>query len=85
MTFETVWSETYIEEFEEGFVIGFSEGFKKGYEIVLRKATKENVFNGLKASYPDDVILNITHVSKEELEEYKEEYCKEISFPHSSI
>ena len=43
------------------------------------KVRKEHVFNGLKAGYEDDVIMKVTHVSKEELEEYKEEYRKEIS------
>ena len=71
-----------LEEFKQE---GYEEGFEIGIREGIQQMQKENVFNGLNASFPDDVILNVTHVSKEELEEYKEEYCKEISFPHSSI
>ena len=65
------------EGYEEGIEIGIREG--------IQQMQKENVFNGLNASFPDDVILTFSRISKEELEEYKEEYRKEISFPHSSI
>ena len=50
---------------------------EEGREEGIGIGKKEDVFNALEAELADDVIIAFSHISKEQLEEYKKEFYKE--------
>ncbi len=51
---------------------GMEKGIKKGMEKGIKKGMEESALKGLKEGLPVDLIIKLTNLTKEEIENLKE-------------